>query len=123
MYESVVFSCRGIIHMYKDKRKRKEQGRGLIRSGSTTGYPRYRVVPSYIPNNYELLVITNKRTIIHRVQDASYICTCDRSGNRVTRDCGRTGMSAGVRKGAKWVGDCGWLSLGRGEILKRSLHP
>lgn len=54
------------------------------------------------------------------MQDASYVCTCDRSGNRVTRGCGRTGMSAGVRKGAKWVGDCGWLSLGRGEILKRS---
>ena len=38
----------------------------------------------------------------------------------MTRGCGRTGMSAGVRKGAKRVGDCGWLSLGRGEILKRS---
>ena len=38
----------------------------------------------------------------------------------MTRGCGRTGMSAGVRKGAKWVGDCGWLFLGRGGILKRS---
>ncbi len=31
-------------------------------------------------------------------------------------------MSAGVRKGAKCVGDCGWLFLGRWVFKKRSLH-
>lgn len=37
MYESVVFSCCGSLHMYVDKRKRKGTGEMINKPGSTIG--------------------------------------------------------------------------------------